>query len=70
LDILAHTTQDGVQVGGPAGENGFDVAYQANYGELAVALAFVVEANWGPVLRRPFEALRARWTADKLAPVA
>ena len=41
-DLLRHTHRDGVDLADPVM---IDVAYSANYGELAEALAEVVEAN-------------------------
>jgi hypothetical protein len=40
--LLRNTTRDGAALDNPSN---FDRVYQANYGELAEALAFVVEAN-------------------------
>lgn len=54
--LLKYTTRyDGQGRHGQKVNENFDSIYQANYGELAKALWFVVESNWGGVLKRlPF----------------
>jgi hypothetical protein len=44
--ILSTTIRDNQRV-----QDVFDQAYQANYGELIAAVAFVLGANYGPLLR-------------------
>lgn len=53
-EILAHTTRDNKKV-----NQVFEVAYQANYGELVKALFEVCKINWGPLFLQRFGGLLA-----------
>jgi hypothetical protein len=48
-ELLAYTTRDGQQLTNIAA---FTSAYQANYGELAMAIYEVAKANYGPFFAR------------------
>ena len=49
--LVKHVTRDGQKLSNPAV---FDMAYQANYGELLMALYHVLRVNWGPLFARRF----------------